>query len=114
VVGGIVGDALEAPSAAAGPERVVRVAGRIKSPELVRRVEPSYPELAIKAGVSGLVILEAQVDARGHVKTVKVLHGHPLLDDAALHAVRQWRYEPLLLDGEPTEFIVTVAVPFKR
>jgi protein TonB len=58
------------------------------------------------------VIVEAQVGTNGQVKTVTILRGIPLLDDSALAAVRQWRYQPLLLNGEPTEFILTVTVTF--
>jgi protein TonB len=56
--------------------------------------------------------MEAHVDTRGYVKSVKVLRGHPLFDEAALEAVRQWRYKPLLLNGEPTEFILTATIIF--
>ena len=58
------------------------------------------------------MVLEAEVDTRGVVKTVKVLSGHPLFDDPALEAVRQWRYQPLLLNGEPTGFILSVVINF--
>ena len=108
VVGGVVGGLpIEAP-----PPKVVRVGGQIAPPKLVRTVKPAYPELAINARVSAIVILEAQVDTRGHVKTVKVLRGSPLFDNAAVDAVKQWRYQPLLLNGEPTGFILTVTVAF--
>jgi protein TonB len=82
------------------------------APRILKKVNPVYPDLAIQARLSMIVILEAQVDTRGRVKTVKVLRGHPLFDEAALEAVRQWRYQPLLLNGEPTEFILTVTVQF--
>lgn len=71
-----------------------------------------YPDLAIQSRIGALVILEAEVDTRGHVKNVKVLRGHPLFDEAAMAAVKQWRYQPLLLNGEPTGFILTVTVNF--
>jgi len=58
------------------------------------------------------VILEARVDVNGRVTTATVLRGHPLFDEAAVTAVTQWRYRPLLLNGEPTEFILTVTVFF--
>jgi TonB family protein len=62
--------------------------------------------------VTAILILEAEVDTRGQVRSVKVLRGHPLFDDAAIGAVKQWRYQPLLLNGEPTAFIVTVTMNF--
>jgi len=110
VVGGVVGGL---PSdAPPPPAKVVRIGGQIAQPKLIRQVKPVYPDLAVQSRVSALVILEAEVDTRGHVKTVKVLRGHPLFDDAAMEAVKQWRYQPLLLNGEPTGFILTVTVNF--
>jgi protein TonB len=110
VVGGVVGGLpTEAPPP---PARVVRIGGQIAQPKLIRQVKPVYPDLAVQSRVSALVILEAEVDTRGHVKTVKVLRGHPLFDEAAIEAVKQWRYQPLLLNGEPTGFILTVTVNF--
>jgi protein TonB len=90
----------------------VRIGGRLAPPKVVRRVEPVYPLLAVSARLSAIVILEAEVDERGRVRAVKVLRGHPLLDEASIEAVRQWRYQPLLLNGEPTAFILTVTVAF--
>jgi len=110
VVGGVVGGLpSEAPPP---PARVVRIGGQIAQPKLIRQVKPVYPDLAVQSRVSALVILEAEVDTRGHVKTVKVLRGHPLFDESAMEAVKQWRYQPLLLNGEPTGFILTVTVNF--
>jgi protein TonB len=112
VVGGIVGGLPLGPPPPP-PPKVVRVGGNLSAPALLRRVDPVYPELARDARVQGVVILEARVDTRGRVASVKVLRGQPLLDDPAVAAVRQWRYRPLLLNGEPTEFILTVTVNFR-
>lgn len=109
VVGTIVGGL---PQKVAPPAKVVRVGGQLVAPERVRYVQPVYPQLAVASHISAIIILEAQVDIRGIVKTVSVLRGHPLFDDAAVEAVKQWRYKPLLLNGEPTEFILTVTVAF--
>ena len=110
VVGGIVtGLPQEAPPPA---QKLVRVGGQIKEPRKVRNVAPVYPDLAVQSRVSALVILEAEIDTRGQVRAVRVLRGHPLFDDAAITAVKQWRYQPLLLNGEPTAFIVTVTMNF--
>ncbi len=109
VVGGIVGGL---PEAAPPPTRVVRIGGQLVAPKLVRQVPPVYPDLALQARVSAIVILEALVDTRGSVQDVKVLRGHPLFDAAAMAAVRQWRYQPLLLNGQPTDFILSVTVLF--
>ena len=86
--------------------------GQLLPPKVIRRVDPVYPDLAVQARISAIVILEAEVDERGRVRTVKVLRGHAILDEAAVEAVRQWRYQPLLLNGEPTAFILTVTVAF--
>jgi len=110
VLGGIVGG-LPLPAPPPAP-RPVRVGGAIVPPRLIHRVQPEYPELALQARLGALIILEAHVDTRGRVKSVKVLRGSPLFDQAAIDAVRQWRYRPLLLNGQPTEFLVSVTVTF--
>jgi protein TonB len=112
VVGGIVGGLPLGPPPPP-PPKVVRVGGNLAAPALEKRVDPAYPELAREARVHGVVILEARVDTRGRVAAVKVLRGQPLLDEAAVAAVRQWRYRPLLLNGQPIEFILTVTVNFQ-
>jgi protein TonB len=110
VVGGVVGGLpTEAPPP---PAKVVRIGGQIKEPKKIRNVNPVYPDLAVQSRVSALVILEAEVDTRGHVKATRILRGHPLFDEAAQEAVKQWRYQPLLLNGEPTGFILTVTINF--
>jgi protein TonB len=110
---GVVGTIVSGlPQKAAPPATVVRVGGHLVAPERVRYVQPVYPQLAVASHVSAIIILEAQVDFRGIVKTASVLRGHPLFDEAAVEAVKQWRYKPLLLNGEPTEFILTVTVAF--
>lgn len=109
VVGSIVGDL--PPVAPPPPARVVRVSS-YAAPRLVRKVAPEYPELARQTNATGTVVLEATVDTRGTVVSVRTLSGHPLLEEAAVDAVRQWRYQPLLLGGEPTAFVVTVSVTF--
>jgi periplasmic protein TonB len=109
VLGGIVGGVVsEAPPAA----RVVRLGGNLIAPKMVKKVPPEYPELAKAARLGAVIIMEAQVDTKGLVQSVNVLRGHPLFDEAAMTAVKQWRYRPLLLNGEPTAFILTVTVTF--
>jgi protein TonB len=76
-------------------------------------VAPVYPDLAVKARVEGLVILEAQVDTRGRVVEVNVLRGNPLLTDAAVAAVRQWVYTPTLINGVPVPVVMAVTVTFR-
>ena len=90
----------------------MRIGGKIAQPRIIRRVEPVYPELAAAARLGAIVVLEAEVDVRGDVKTVRVLSGHPLFNEEAMEAVKQWRYQPLLLNGEPTGFILSVVITF--
>ena len=119
VVGGIVGGLVTAglppppPPPAPPVERApVRIGGELTTPALVERVEPTYPALAVRAQVQGIVILEAVVDRDGRVESVRVLRSIPLLNAAAIAAVRQWRYSPLLLNGQPERFVLTVTVSF--
>jgi TonB family protein len=98
-----------APVAAPAP---VRIGGRIQAPRKIRHVAPAYPELARTAGVTGIVILECVIDPDGRVQSVQVLRGHPLLNEAALTAVRQWAYSPTLLNGVPVAVVMTVTVRF--
>lgn len=85
----------------------------MQAPALIRRVDPDYPPLAVSAHIEGVVILEAVVDQGGRVEDVRVLRSLPLLDNAAKAAVRQWQYSPLLLNGKPERFILTVTVSFR-
>jgi len=88
------------------------VVDRIKPPKLVREVKPVYPEAARKAGIEGVVILEATTDSYGRVASVKVLRGDPPLDQAAVDALKQWVYEPMIIDGKPRPVVFTVTMRF--
>ena len=90
----------------------VRVGGAIRQPQKVREVAPVYPAIAQAARVQGIVIVEATIGADGHVVNARVLRSVPLLDEAALDAVRQWQYTPTLLNGVPVPVIMTVTVQF--
>ena len=90
----------------------VRAVGPVSPPRLVRRVEPSYPEIARQARVEGVVILEAATDVFGRVTKVSVLRSIPLLDQAAVDAVKQWIYEPMVVNGRPRPVVFTVTVRF--
>ena len=98
--------------AGASPPQAVRVGGTIPEPTKVQHVSPEYPEIARSARVQGIVILEATIDPRGRVSEVRVLRGVPLLNPAAIDAVRQWEYTPTLLNGVPVPVIMTVTVKF--
>ena len=94
------------------PASDTRDAGKDAAGQVVHRVEPAYPELARASRAGAVLILEATVGADGRVREVKVLRGQPLFDPTAVEAVRQWRYQPLLLNGIPVPFIVTVTLNF--
>ena len=86
---------------------------KVKPPKLVKEVEPVYPEAARKAGIEGVVILEGTTDTYGRVVEAKVLRGVPQLDQAAVDALKQWVYEPMVIDGKPQPVVFTVTVRFK-
>jgi protein TonB len=95
------------------PTTPVRLHSGIRAPDKVVNVAPAYPELARKVRLEGLVILEAVIDVLGNVTSTRVLRGHPLLDQAALDAVQQWRFKPATLNGEAIPVVMTVTVQFK-
>ena len=90
----------------------VRVGGTIKAPTKIKDVRPQYPPEAQQAKVTGIVIIEARVGGDGSVEDAKVLRSVPMLDEAALEAVRQWKFTPTLLNGVPVPVIMTVTVNF--
>jgi protein TonB len=94
------------------PDGTLRVGGQIRAPQKVYSVSPVYPQEAQDARVQGVVIIEAKIAADGSVAEAWVLRSIPLLDGAALDAVRQWRYSPTLLNGAPVPVIMTVTVNF--
>jgi protein TonB len=85
---------------------------RVTPPRLIKRVSPPYPQLALLARRSGKVVIEASTDISGRVREARVLSGDPLLNDAALEAVRQWLYEPYTVNGIPKPVRFTVTVTF--
>jgi TonB family protein len=98
----------------AGPVRdaPLRVGGSIRMPEKIYDAPAVYPETARQAGIRGVVILELTIGPEGTVTAAKVLRGQPLLDEAAVEAVKQWRFEPTLLNGKPVPVIFTATVSF--
>ena len=91
----------------------VRVGGKIKPPTKIKNVTPVYPAAAKSANVAGMVIIEATIGGDGKVIAAKVLRSVPMLDEAALDAVRQWEFTPTLLNGAPVPIVMTVTVNFK-
>jgi periplasmic protein TonB len=108
-----VGSAPAAPVLpAAPPTGPVRPGGKIREPRKVVHVPPVYPEIARLSKKEGKVILEALLDVTGRVQSVKVLRSETLLDDAAIRAVREWRYTPTELNGVPVPVLMTITVVF--
>jgi TonB family protein len=90
----------------------IRVGGSAQQKKLIHQVPPVYPPLAKQARIQGTVRLTAIIGKDGTVQDVQLVSGHPLLVPAAMEAVRQWRYEPTLLNGEPVEVITQIDVNF--
>lgn len=99
---------LEAPK----PIQRIRVGGNVQAANLISSPRPIYPPLAKAARIQGTVVLEATISKQGTIENLTVLSGHPLLIQSAMDAVKQWRYKPTLLNGEPVEVITTITVNF--
>ena len=102
------------PSPAAPAERTLPVGGDVQPARLIRAVLPVYPQLAKSNRVSGDVTLDALIDSSGTVRDVSVISGPVFLREAAKVALKQWKYEPARLDGQPTAMHLTVTVKFKN
>lgn len=111
IVGGIVGG-LPRDAPAPPPAPVMRIGGKLVAPRRVHAVDPVYPEIAVQGRISGMLVVDAHVDVEGRVKSVRFVGGNPLFERSALDAVRQWRYQPLLLNGIPCEFMLVVTMNF--
>jgi TonB family protein len=100
--------------AGAGPAMPVRVGGDVKPPRVIYSLQPEYPDIARLTNVEGTVVLDAVVDTAGNVVNARVISGPALLRKPALDSVKQWKYEPSKLDGQPTSVEVVVSIQFKR
>ena len=109
VVGGVPSGQPPPPPPGLAP---VRVGGNIPPPTKIRDVKPVYPAIAQSARMQGVVIIEATIGVDGSVTNAKVMRSIPLLDEAALSAVRQWQFTPTLLNGVPVPVIMTTTVNF--
>jgi TonB family protein len=124
VPGGVLGGILSRAPQAVGPAQEpgatpadnvpqrIRVGGNVQSAKLVQAAKPVYPPLAKQARIQGTVQLNVTISLEGAVTSITVMSGHPLLVQAALDAVRQWVYQPTLLNGQPVEVVTTVEVNF--
>ena len=119
VLGGIIG-AVAAPQFAPPPPpppkvvtpKRITIGGNVQQAKLVRQPKPVYPPLAKQARISGVVHLAAVISKDGTIQDLKVISGHPLLIPSALEAVKQWVYQPTLLNGEPVEVSTQIDVNF--
>lgn len=94
------------------PTGPVRVGELLVVPRKIVDARPVYPEIARISRVEGTVVLEAVLDRTGRVSQVRVVRSHPLLDQAAIDAVRQWRYTPSVFHGQPVDVLMTVTITF--
>jgi periplasmic protein TonB len=118
VFGGIPGQGLMAegsplppPPKAAAPVRI-KQGGAVTAASIITQTKPAYPPLARQARIQGVVVLHAIIDKEGKVAQLEAVSGHPLLVQSALDAVKQWRYKPTQLNGEPVEVDTTIQVTF--
>lgn len=111
VLGGIISSTPVAVPKVATPQRV-RVSQGVIAGNAISQPKPNYPPLAKAARVQGSVVLQAVIGKDGRVENLKVVGGHPMLVQSALDAVRQWRYRPYMLNGEPVEVDTTITVNF--
>ncbi|HKV03850.1 MAG TPA: energy transducer TonB [Candidatus Acidoferrales bacterium] len=103
-----------APPPPPAPKSEVRIGGDIKPPRLISSVIPVYPSVAKSAGVEGSVVVKASIDKEGNVVDAKAISGSPMLRQAAVDAVRKWKYESAILDGEPIATQINVTIQFRR
>src|ERR1051326_6144334 len=111
-MGGVIGGVCGAPPPPRPTQTRIRQGGAVTAASLINRVQPSYPPLARQTRISGTVRLHAIISKTGSVQQLEVISGHPLLVQAALDAVQQWKYRPTTLNGEPVEVDTTIDVIF--
>jgi protein TonB len=111
VLGGLIGGPAPPPPPKAAPSRI-RVGGSVESASLINKVTPQYPPIAKTAHVSGTIVLHAVISKDGSIQELQYVSGPPLLMKAAMDAVKEWRYKPTTLNGEPVEVDTTIDVVF--
>jgi periplasmic protein TonB len=113
VIGGIISSTpVAVPKVATPTPTKIRVSQGVAQGNLLHEVKPMYPQIAKAARVSGAVVLQATISKDGSIQNLKVVSGHPMLVQAALDAVKQWRYKPYMLNGEPVEVETQITVNF--
>jgi protein TonB len=110
VIGGIISSTPMVPKVAT-PQRV-RVSQGVSQGLLIKKIQPAYPPLARQARIQGQVLLQAEISKDGTIQNLRLISGHPMLAPAAIEAVKQWRYKPYYLNGEPVEVETQITVIF--
>ncbi len=111
VIGGIISSTPVAVPKVATPQRV-RVSQGVSQGLLIHQVKPTYPALARQARIQGQVVLQAVIAKDGSIQNLHLVSGHPMLTQSAMDAVKQWRYKPYFLNGEPVEVETQITVNF--
>ena len=111
VIGGIISSTPVAVPKVATPQRV-RVSQGVSQGLLIKKIQPAYPPLARQARIQGQVMLQAEISKDGTIQNLRLISGHPMLAPAAIEAVKQWRYKPYYLNGEPVEVETQITVIF--
>ena len=111
VIGGIISSTPVAVPKVATPQKV-RVSQGVSQGLLIKKVQPPYPPLARQARIQGQVVLQADISKDGTIQNLRLISGHPMLAPSAIEAVKQWKYSPLILNGVPTPFVLTVTLNF--
>jgi protein TonB len=111
VIGGIISSTPVAVPKVATPQKV-RVSQGVSQGLLIKKVQPPYPPLARQARIQGQVVLQADISKDGTIQNLRLISGHPMLAPSAIEAVKQWRYKPYFLNGEPVEVETQITVIF--
>jgi periplasmic protein TonB len=111
VIGGIISSTPVAVPKVATPQRV-RVSQGVTQGLLIKRIQPTYPPLARQARIQGTVLLQAEISKTGDIQNLRLISGHPMLAPAAIEAVKQWKYRPYILNGEPVDVETQITVNF--
>jgi protein TonB len=111
VIGGIINSTPIAVPKVATPQRV-RVSQGVTQGLLIRKIQPTYPPLARQARIQGAVLLQAEISKDGTIQNLRLISGHPMLAPSAIEAVKQWKYKPYILNGEPVEVETQITVNF--
>jgi protein TonB len=111
VIGGIISSTPVNVPKAVNPQRI-RVSQGVTQGMIIRKIQPAYPPLARQARIQGPVVLQAEIGKDGSIQNLRLLSGHPMLAPAAIEAIKQWKYKPYILNGEPVEVETTITFNF--